>query len=102
MALFLKLLDVRRAELRPVLATFGSLLFIVVAHTLLETARDAMFLRYVGAGALGYMYIVTAVLTLIVGALSSRLVAFFGARRALVAGQLASAAGAAVFFFLPP
>ncbi|HEU4413012.1 MAG TPA: MFS transporter [Polyangiaceae bacterium] len=98
----LRLLDVRPAEARSVLAAFGSLFFIVVAHTMLETARDAMFLVHVGPGALGYMYIVAAALTLAVGALSARLGERVGARRALVGAQLGSAAGAAVFFFLPP
>src|ERR1041385_5723036 len=98
----LRLLDVRPNEARPVMATFGSLLFIVIAHTTLETVRDALFLVHVGSGALGYMYIVTAAVTLAVGAVSSGIGARFGARGALVATQIASAAGAALFFFLPP
>src|SRR5262245_49022501 len=102
MALLTRLFDVRPAESRSVLATFTSLLFIVIAHTILETARDAMFLVHVGPKALGYMYIITAVLTLAVGAVSSRIGARFGARRALVGAQLVSAAGTAAFFFLPP
>src|SRR4051794_38750873 len=98
----LSLLDIRPAERRAVLATFGSLFFIVVAHTTLETVRDALFLVHVGPGALGYMYIVTAALTLGVGAVSSGIGARFGARRALIAAELASAAGSAAFFALPP
>jgi|CZKU01.1.fsa_nt_gi hypothetical protein len=46
----LRLLDVRPAEARPVGAAFGSLLFIVIAHTTLETVRDATFLVHVGPG----------------------------------------------------
>jgi hypothetical protein len=98
----LRLLDVRPAEVRPVVAAFGSLLFIVVAHTTLETVRDALFLAHVGAGALGYMYIVTAALTLAVGAVSSSIGARFGVRRALVTAQIVSGVGAAAFAFLPP
>jgi AAA family ATP:ADP antiporter len=98
----LRLLDVRPTEVRPLAAVFGGLLFIVIAHTTLETVRDATFLTHVGPGGLGYMYIVTAALTLAVGAISSSLGASFGVRRALVATQLASAAGAAAFCFLPP
>ncbi len=98
----LRFFDVRPAESRPLLAAFGSLLFIVIAHTMLETARDTMFLVHVGPGALGYMYITTAALTLVAGSMSSRLIARLGARRALVVGQLVSAAGAVGFFFLPP
>jgi AAA family ATP:ADP antiporter len=74
----------------------------VIAHTTLETVRDATFLAHVGPGGLGYMYIVTAALTLGVGAISSGVGARFGVRPALVTTQLASAAGAAVFCFLPP
>src|SRR5579859_257517 len=96
----LRLLDVRPSEARAVAVAFGSLLFIVVAHTVLETARDASFLAHVGPGGLGYMYIVTAALTLGVGAISSSLGGRFGVRRALVVTQLASAAGAAAFCFL--
>lgn len=102
MAFLLRLLDIRPAEVRPVLTSFLSLLFIVVAHTTLETVRDALFLVHVGPGALGYMYIVSAVLTLAVGAVSSNLGARVGARRALMAAQMVSAAGAVLFFFLPP
>jgi MFS family permease len=97
-----KALDVRPAEARPVFTTFGSLLLIVVAHAVLETARDAMFLAHIGPGALGYMYIIAAAVTLAVGAVSSRLGARFGVRRTLIGAQLASSAGAAAFFFLPP
>jgi AAA family ATP:ADP antiporter len=102
MTLLLRLLDVRATEARPVAAAFGGLLFIVVAHTTLETVRDALFLVYIGPGGLGYMYMVTAALALAVGSISSGVGARFGVRRALIVTQLASAAGAAAFCFLPP
>jgi AAA family ATP:ADP antiporter len=95
-------LDVRPAEVRPLGTAFASLLFIVVAHSLLETARDALFLVHVGPGKLGYMYIVAAAVTLAAGAVSSRLGERVGVRRALLGAQIASALGAAAFFFLPP
>src|SRR5688572_8273838 len=97
-----RFLDVRPAEARPVVATFGSLLFIVVAHTLLETARDALFLVHVGPGALGWMYITTAAVMLLLGGAGARIVARLGAQRALTVTQLASAAGIWAFYFLPP
>ena len=102
MAFLLRFFDVRPAEVRPVLAAFASLLLIVVAHTTLETVRDALFLVHVGPGALGYMYIVSAALTMAVGAVSANLGARVGPRRALIAAQIVSALGAALFFFLPP
>jgi AAA family ATP:ADP antiporter len=102
MTLLLRLFDVRPAEVRSVLAAFASLLLIVVAHTTLETVRDALFLVHVGPGALGYMYIVSAGLTLAIGSVSANFGARVGPRRALLAAQVVSAAGAAMFFFLPP
>src|SRR5579864_7706010 len=102
MTLLLRLFDVRPAEARPVGSLFGSLLFIVIAHTTLETVRDATFLVHVGPGGLGYMYLITAALTLAVGAISSSIGARFGVRRGLIVTVLSSAAGAAVFCLLPP
>lgn len=96
-----RIFDVRPAERRPVLATFGSLLLIVIGHTVLETVRDALFLRHVGVSGLGWMYIVAAALTLALGSVSARIGERFGARRALVVVQLASAAGTLAFFALP-
>lgn len=94
--------DIRPAERKPVLATFAALLLIVVGHTMLETVRDALFLRHVGVAGLGWMYIVVAALTLAVGSFAAGIGDRFGPRRALVAMQLASAAASATFFFLPP
>src|SRR5258708_40084037 len=94
MMLLLRLLDIRPAEARPVGAVFSSLLFIVIAHTTLETVRDATFLVHVGPGGLGYMYIVTAGLTLAVGAISSSIGPRFGGRRAPVIPEGLSPAGA--------
>src|SRR5258708_15761809 len=102
MMLLLRLLDIRPAEARPVGAVFSSLLFIVIAHTTLETVRDATFLVHVGPGGLGYMYIVTAGLTLAVGAISSSIGARFGVRRALIITPVLSSAGPPPFSFLPP
>lgn len=98
----MRLLDVRGDEARPVLATFGSLLLIVVAHTILETVRDALFLAHLGSGALGPMYIVAAGLTLLAGSASGWLSARFSARRTLVICQLLAAAATGAFFILPP
>ncbi len=97
-----KLLDLRPGEARPLLATFASLLLIVVGHTILETARDALFLVHVGAATLGWMYIVAAAATLVAGGLGASTAARLGARRALTATQLASAFVAAAFYFPHP
>src|SRR5258708_15727795 len=102
MMLLLRLLDIRPAEARPVGAVFSSLLFIVIAHTTLETVRDATFLVHVGPGGLGYMYIVTAGLTLAVGAITSSIGARFAVRRAPIVNGVLSSAGTPPFFLLPP
>jgi ATP:ADP antiporter, AAA family len=94
--------DVRGTERRPVWTTFLALLLIVVAHTVLETVRDALFLRHVGVSGLGVMYIVTAVLTFAVGSVAAGMSDKLGVRRGLVMVQLAAAVGAAIFYFLPP
>lgn len=95
-------LDVRADERQPVVATFVSLLLIVSGHTALETVRDALFLTYIGPKGLGPMYIVAAALTLGIGSVSAGIGARFGTRRALVTTQIAAAAGAGMFFLLPP
>ncbi len=94
--------DVRPPERRAVAATFAALLLMVVAHTLLETARDTLFLQHVGVRALGHMYVVTAALTLAVGSFAGWLGSRVGPRRALVAAQVITAFTLVGFFFLPP
>ncbi|MBL8739971.1 MAG: hypothetical protein JNK04_02720, partial [Myxococcales bacterium] len=76
--------DVRPTERRPVWTAFFALLLIVVAHTVLETVRDAMFLMYVGVSGLGVMYIVTAGLTLAFGSVAAGMSERVGVRRGLL------------------
>ncbi len=97
-----RLFDVRPAERPSVWAGFGALLLIVVAHTVLETVRDALFLRYVGPSGLGPMYILAAAVTLAMGSIASGIGLRFGVKRALFVTQIASSIVAGVFFFLPP
>jgi AAA family ATP:ADP antiporter len=58
------LLDVRPDERRNTFASFASLLVLTSGHTLLETARDALFLTKLPASELPWMYLVIAVLAL--------------------------------------
>lgn len=51
------LVDIRRGERRSTLAGFATLLGITTGHTLLETARDAMFLAKMPASRLPWMYL---------------------------------------------
>ena len=58
------LLDVRPEERRNTFASFAALLVLTSGHTLLETARDALFLTKLPAAQLPWMYLVIAVLAL--------------------------------------
>src|SRR6188474_1500236 len=58
------LLDVRPEERRNTFAAFGTLLAITTGHTLLETARDALFLSKLPAAQLPWMYLVIVVVAL--------------------------------------
>jgi ATP:ADP antiporter, AAA family len=95
--------DVRsRGERATLIGFAGLLMLIIAAHTLMETARDALLLTGPGPRALGFVYMIIAMLALPCASLASRAGARFGQRRAL-AGTVAIAVLAAVsLFFLPP
>lgn len=57
-------LDVKPEERRNTFAAFATLLLITTGHTLLETARDALFLSKLPAAQLPWMYLVIVVLAL--------------------------------------
>ena len=59
------LIDVRPEERRNTFTAFATLLAITSGHTLLETARDALFLSKLPAAQLPWMYLVIAALTLV-------------------------------------
>jgi AAA family ATP:ADP antiporter len=59
-----RFVDVRPEEQRNTLAAFGALLAITTGHTLLETARDALFLSKLPAAQLPWMYLIIVVLAL--------------------------------------
>src|SRR5215510_13001350 len=56
----LRLVDIRPEERRNTFAAFFTLLGITTGHTLLETARDALFLAKLPASRLPWMYLVIA------------------------------------------
>jgi ATP:ADP antiporter, AAA family len=60
------LFDVRAGERRPVALAFAALLAITAAHTMLETARDALFLTRVPVTRLPILYVAIAALGLAV------------------------------------
>ena len=59
------LIDIREGEGRNTFAAFASLLAITTGHTLLETARDALFLSKLPAAQLPWMYLVIAAAALV-------------------------------------
>src|SRR5262249_22520048 len=84
---------------RDVLTAFALLAIIIAAHTLLETARDALFLAKIPATKLPWMYLIIAALALI--ATQVRIPALEGfARRKLLAFGLALAAAVTAVFWL--
>jgi len=86
-----RLFDVRAGELRLVAAAFVVLLLTISAHTMLETARDALLLAKMPRRALGLVYVVIAILTLPTGAVAASLGERMGPKRALC-GSLVTAA----------
>jgi ATP/ADP translocase/HEAT repeat protein len=83
--------DLREGEARPVLQSFLVLFLLIAAHTMLETARDALFLTKLPPRQLNLVYIALAGLSFVVSAGSTRLAIAFGRRNALI-GTLCIAA----------
>lgn len=95
------LLDVRPDERRNTFAAFATLFAVTTGHTLLETARDALFLAKVPASRLPWMNLVIVACALALTRLGSR-----GARADSKGGVAVSLAAAAVvtsafFAFVP-
>jgi hypothetical protein len=97
-----RLVDLRPGELALFLRLFGLLFFTVAAHTLLETARDALFLSELPARLLGLVYISAAAGTVALTPLVVRLTRAAGARNALVLLLLVTAGGAFGFRLQAP
>jgi ATP:ADP antiporter, AAA family len=70
MSSFSGLVDVRPEERRTTFAAFGTLLAITTGHTLMETARDALFLTKLPAAQLPWMYLIIAAFALLLAQLS--------------------------------
>lgn len=100
-ALAAKLVDLREGEGRPALQAFLSLFGIVAGHTILETARDALFLDKLPVSRLTVVYALLAGLSLLVATANARFVRAFGQRNALVVTLVVCAYGTTVFHFLP-
>src|SRR5262245_9470253 len=93
-----RFLGVRPGERRIVWLGFVTLLTIVAAHTVLETARDALFLADLPASRLPWAYLGIAVIAYIAAPLAARLLGTRSARRALAGMLLVGALGTAVLW----
>ena len=98
MAAFPILDRIRAGERKEVVAAFVTVLSVLVAHALLETARDALFLANIPATRLPWMYLVLAAAGVGVAQAGSRLSNNPEPRRALIVAQLAAAGGTAVLW----
>ncbi len=97
-----RFIDLRSGEARAFLRAFWVLLFTIAAHTVLETARDALFLTKLPPRTLGLVYMVTAVAMIALTPLSVRLTRIAGAKNALVVSLLLTAFAAAWFRIRAP
>jgi|CZKU01.1.fsa_nt_gi AAA family ATP:ADP antiporter len=90
--------DIRAGEGRLVMLSFVALLLIVSAHTILETARDALLLTRLPPRQLGVVYIAVAAVALPVAAFATGAVRKLGARVSLTGSLTVSAIVVAAFF----
>jgi ATP/ADP translocase len=97
-----RLVDIRPGELRPLVLSGGVLALTIAAHTVTETARDALFLSKLPPERLTVVYALLAVVSLIAAAASAWLAARFGRRAALVFSLQACAYGAVILYLRPP
>ena len=67
--------------------------FVLVAHALLETSRDALFLSNIPSTRLPWMYLTLAVLGVAVSETAARTAKRLDPRRLLIASQAIAAAG---------
>jgi AAA family ATP:ADP antiporter len=96
-----RVIDLREGEGLKVVKTSATLFGLIAAHTLLETARDALFLEKLPARRLPIVYVILAVLAFVVSAGTARFVNRFGRRKALLFSLVASSVGTAILYSLP-
>lgn len=96
-----RLVDVRPGEGRILFQAFSVLFGIIAAHTILETARDALFLGKLPPSRLTLVYALLAGLALGVSAFNTHFVRRFGRRDALIFTLVGAAWGTTVLHFAP-
>lgn len=91
-----RLIDLREGESRPATEAFVTLFGLIAAHTILETARDALFLSKLPPERLAVVYAVVAGVTLAVSELNARFTRRFGKRNALIFTLILASYGTAL------
>jgi AAA family ATP:ADP antiporter len=99
--LLARLFDVREGEGARAFQAAVSIFTLLAGHTMLETARDTLFLQRLEASKLTLVYAVIAAVTLATSPLSITLARRFGRRNALVASLLGAAYGTALLYLMP-
>jgi ATP:ADP antiporter, AAA family len=90
-----RLIDLREGEERPAVDAFVTLFGLIAAHTILETARDALFLSKLPAERLAIVYAIVAALSLLASEANARFSRRFGKRNALIFTLVGAAYGTA-------
>src|SRR5512143_931455 len=78
-------IDIRKGERAQLLVALFTCFGVITAHTMSETARDALFLTHLPASSLPLAYLGIGVTSFALGRLSNVLVDRFGQRMGLVA-----------------
>jgi AAA family ATP:ADP antiporter len=97
-----RLVDLREGEGAAFWGVFLVLLLTIAAHTVLETARDALFLAKLAPRNLAFVYMATAAAMIVLTPLSVRLTRSAGPKNALVVSLILTAFTAAWFRSRPP
>ncbi|MEI9950171.1 MAG: hypothetical protein WDO74_14645 [Pseudomonadota bacterium] len=79
----MSILGIRKGERREAWTAFSALFALIASNSVLETARDALFLSRVAAARLPWVFLVTAVLSVGLVKVNERLTRGFNARGAL-------------------
>jgi ATP:ADP antiporter, AAA family len=96
-----RLVDVRQGEGQSAFQAGLTLFLLIGGHTVLETARDTLFLEKLAPSRLTLVYGLIAALALLAAPLCTALARRFGRRNALIALTLFAAYGSALFNVQP-
>lgn len=97
-----RMVDVRPGEGSLAFKAFAALFGLIAGHTILETARDALFLEKLPADRLTFVYFALAGVGLVVPAFNVRFVRQFGRRNSVIGTLMLGAAGTTLWYFQAP